>query len=263
MTISIHIEGHTADHVRAEMAKLLGASLDGIPVTGKVPQPADEKLDLDAVAEEINTATRQMIAEYDERNATDGVDPARQTVAHTPKPTRERGKPSAGHARRTKAEIAEDDVVLNVAKAAGPITVVSQTGVTADEIPLISTGEERIGPEDDKATAAADAADEAAESAAAKQANGGKLTTEDVRNAMGVYVQKYGFEAIQTDGLEVFNRVLGACPLKNEKGDARTWKVSDLPDDQAVLGKLVAGFNEMTTKNPFSRERKPSSLAGS
>jgi hypothetical protein len=167
-------------------------------------------------------------------------------------PARERGKPSAGHARRTKAEIAEDEAA-DKATAEGPLNGLGGT-TGSDAVAAISTGEERLSPEDTPEDAAADAADEAAESAVAKQASGGKLTVEDVRRTMGLYVNRYGMAAAQVDGQEVFKRVIGESTMVDDKGNARGWRASDLPDDQAVLAKMVSGFEEMTSKNPFNRD---------
>lgn len=82
------------------------------------------------------------------------------------------GQPSPGKRRRTAAEVAEDEK-LAAMQLAGKATA-----------PLISTGGERVDP----ATAAADEADEAAETAANKTG----LTLDDVRAAFGVYMKKVG-----------------------------------------------------------------------
>jgi hypothetical protein len=105
--------------------------------------------------------------------------------------TRKRGEPSPGKARRTKAEIAEDEA-----------RDVADASVKNQIIPAISeTPEDRQDPNnpevtDDAETAAADAADEAAETAAAST---GKLTLDHVRNASGAYAKKFGVAAAQSD----------------------------------------------------------------
>lgn len=112
------------------------------------------------------------------------VEPVEQTepeaTAEAPNPARERGKPAPGRARRTKAEIAEDEA----ADAADAAKAVDEGK------PQISTGEERVGPQDDPETAAQDAADEAAETA-------GKTLPpiERLRAAVGEYRKKHGVPA--------------------------------------------------------------------
>lgn len=149
------------------------------------------------------------------------------TQAEAPK--RERGKPAAGRARRTKEEIAEDEAA-DKADAAAP----------AEPKPAISTGEERIDPTTAE-DAAQDAADEAAEAEATKAP---ELSHDDVRAALKRYLDAYGTPAAMEDGPKV---------LKMLFGDAAA-KVSDVPADQASLAKAIAGIDEMLTKNPFKRE---------
>ena len=93
---------------------------------------------------------------------------------------RERGKAGPGHRRRTNEQIKADDAYF----AAHPQTAPLAPGSDA---PLISTGEERISPED--------AADEAAETAARIAERGGKLTIEDLRAAVGRYTEAFGAKA--------------------------------------------------------------------
>lgn len=140
------------------------------------------------------------------------------------------GQPAPGKQRRTKAEIAEDE---------------ARVAAAADEKPAISTGEPRIGPEDSPEDVEQDAADEAAETAAAAPADEAKtLTLDDVRHALGEYAAKFGMDATQQDGPQL---------LKLVCGDAVD-RMSLIPDDQAVLGKVVAGIREMLEKNPYQRE---------
>jgi hypothetical protein len=99
-----------------------------------------------------------------------------------PKPTamdgdRERGKAGPGHRRRTDKQIAEDTAYF----ASLPASVPLAPGADA---PLISTGEERISPED--------AADEAAETAAHAT---DKPTLETLRAAVGRYTETFGAKA--------------------------------------------------------------------
>ena len=75
----------------------------------------------------------------------------------------------------------------------------------------ISTGEERVGPEDAPETAAQDAADEQAEVEAARDPEK-PLTADDLRNAMGLYVNKFGMPETQEDGPTIFANALGTPP---------------------------------------------------
>jgi hypothetical protein len=177
-----------------------------------------------------------------EKTADEGTSTSEQSdlsAATADAPARERGKPAQGRARRTKEEIAEDEAA-DAAEAAAK-TAGEETGaVVADR--QISTGGERVDPENPE-DAAQDAADEAAETAAAKAETGNKLTHDDVRNALGAYVKAYGMPAAQEDGPKVITLMFG-------EGKS---KVSDIPDTQEDLSKAVAGIKEMTTKNPYSR----------
>lgn len=160
---------------------------------------------------------------------TDAPEMMADVAATAEAPKRERGKPAAGRARRTKEEIAEDEAA-DKADAAAP----------AEPKPAISTGEERIDPTTAE-DAAQDAADEAAEAEATKAP---ELSHDDVRAALKRYLDAYGTPAAMEDGPKV---------LKMLFGDAAA-KVSDVPSDQASLAKAIAGIDEMLTKNPFKRE---------
>jgi hypothetical protein len=108
-----------------------------------------------------------------------------------PKPTamdgdRERGKAGPGHRRRTDKQIAEDTAYFasefkNQPSEGGSAEAPLAPG---SEQPLISTGEERISPED--------AADEAAETAAHAT---DKPTLETLRAAVGRYTETFGAKA--------------------------------------------------------------------
>ncbi|MFY7925550.1 MAG: hypothetical protein ACOVN5_07045 [Aquidulcibacter sp.] len=84
----------------------------------------------------------------------------------------------------------------------------------------ISSGEERVNPEEE----AQDQADEAAE---ADQGPGRTFTADDVRDAMGLYVNKFGMDAAQEDGPGLLVDVLGAPPAGN-----LFWKLSIIPADK-------------------------------
>lgn len=98
-------------------------------------------------------------------------------------PKRERGKPSPGRARRTKEEIAEDEAA-DAADAAKQ-TAAEEANLTDDVKPAISTGEERISPEDEQ-----DAADEAAETEKT-----GLAPIDVLRRLVGDYQKKHGMPA--------------------------------------------------------------------
>ncbi len=110
---------------------------------------------------------------------------------------RKRGEPSPGKARRTKAEIAEDNLAEEredfdkMDPDTQTLVVETQKGLAA-----ISTGEERVGPEDSPEDspedAAQDAADEASETASA--ATDGP-TTEELRAAVNAYTKTHGMGA--------------------------------------------------------------------
>jgi hypothetical protein len=121
-------------------------------------------------------------------------------------PKRERGQPSPGKARRTKAEIAEDEAA-------------DTAGVT-EQAQSISSGEERVGPEDDAETQAQDEADEQAEVEASRDPEE-PLTVEDLKSAMSAYVTKFGMPATQEDGVNIFASALGNPPA----GEA-AWKMT-------------------------------------
>ena len=117
-------------------------------------------------------------------------------------PKRERGQPSGGRSRRTKAEIAEDEAATQ--PTTSPVDVLA-----------ISTGEERIDPE----VVAQDAADEAAEAAATKT----KLTRDDLRQAVGAYSKVHGIVAAQKN----IPLILGCA-------------IMEVPDTQEALAEAIA-----------------------
>jgi hypothetical protein len=163
-------------------------------------------------------------------------------------PQRERGKPTQGATRRTKAEIAEDEAADKAdaaLRAAG-----EETGAVVPD-KVIETGsnistspEDRQDPDnpdevDSPEDAAQDAADEAAEAAAVKEAKGGKLTLDDVRTTLGIYVKAYGMDAAQKDGPAVIAEVCGGA------------KVSDIPDDK--IEEVIAAIKAAGKANRFNR----------
>lgn len=118
-------------------------------------------------------------------SAAGGASGAPRAVSEAPQ--RERGKPGPGRKRRSAEEVAEDETA-DAADAA------RKAQDHAAETPQISTGGERVDPQDTPEVQAQDAADEAAESAATKTG----LTRDDVRNAVGRYQKRFGLpEAIK------------------------------------------------------------------
>ena len=117
----------------------------------------------------------------------------------------------------------------------------------AAEAPQISTGEERVGPEDDieeidEETAAQDKVDEVAE-AEAKADPSRPLTHDDIRNLLGEYVRVYGMPAAQSDGPVVIGEL---WPGKS--------KISDIPADQDELRRAIDAFEAMMSSNRFGRK---------
>jgi hypothetical protein len=115
--------------------------------------------------------------------------------------------------------------------------------------PQISTGGERVGPEDSPEDAAQDAADEAAEVEANRDPKK-PLTIDDVRAAVTAYVNTYGMPAAQEDGPKIFVEALG-----NPPADEPYWKMSLLPDDQERLAKVVDAWEKAIAEPPVKRAK--------
>ncbi len=152
--------------------------------------------------------------------------------AATPGSMRVRGQPAPGKKRRTAAEVAED-----LAHA--------QTDRPAQVPAAISTGESRINPEDDpvefaqrQRDALADAADEAAESAARA---GGPPTMDDLRAAVKRYADKFGPEA----AIANVRTILGVPMLET-------------PPDQ--IGNAIAKMDYATNGGLSEPQAAPTSL---
>jgi hypothetical protein len=109
---------------------------------------------------------------------------------------RERGKAGPGHRRRTNEQIKSDDEYFAAHSQPAPLAPGAAEA-------LISTGEERISPED--------AADEAAETATRA---GDKPTIEDLRAAVGRYTEKFGAKA----SIDSIRTIIG-CPIIEVKED--------------------------------------------
>lgn len=174
MSITITISGDTDSEIRKHLEFLLNSTSGG-QLAVVDPEPA--------AVEETETRT------VSEQRAAEAAPEA--TVK------RERGKPAPGRARRTKEEIAEDEAAdLADAKLSEDATDAGIQSETGNDVKAaISTGENRVGPEDDPETEAQDAADEKAEA----DANRSGLTLDDVRRAVGEYNKKYGIAAAVAD----------------------------------------------------------------
>ncbi len=217
MSITINIHAENADIALHEMRKLLGAN-----------------------AIEVQWKTVDLHQEPAEAPDAPHIEPA---TAPAEKKTRTR-KPKDAPA----PSVSSDDT---------PLTAVQQSIVdgTFGVKSAISTGEERVGPEDDAATIAQDAADEAAETEASRDA-AAPLTLDDVRKALGGYAQAYGMDATLADGPTIFKKALGDVPAgtKNAKGEVVTeWCLSATPLDQVSLGKAVQYWTAAVKENPFKR----------
>lgn len=153
---------------------------------------------------------------------------------------RKRGEPGAGHRRRTNAEIAEDKLYFDSLNVPGHVAVAAmENGVhpegqsapdptsastaggsaktvettvsakiwTIEQSTSISSGEERVGPDD-----AQDAADEAAESA---KSRGAEPTLDDLRRAVGAYQQKFGMAQASVRVKDILGMPLFEVPSKD------------------------------------------------
>lgn len=133
------------------------------------------------------------------------------------------GKTEVGKARRTTVQIAEDEEIETLAAKLGAnldgaaakhpasdileqLRAQSETA-PADESAGISTGEERSDPEQEEGA-----------------------TRDDVRDAMGRYVEKHGMPAIQKNGPEL----LGYA------------KLSEIPEDPALFAAAAARLDAAT-----------------
>lgn len=168
---------------------------------------------------------------------------------------RERGKPSPGKKRRTAEEVAEDEAAEQTTAETAEI-VHEAVEYTAPETPAISTGEARVGPEDEpEEDQIQDIADEHAEVAANTPADS-PATLDDVRSVMGAYMQAYGAPAVQQDGQKIVTDILGPVPagvLDTQGNQATAWAMSKFPEDK--YPQIVAAFKAAIEANPFGRAR--------
>ncbi len=169
------------------------------------------------------------------------------------------GKPTAPlQAAAAPAAAASEPSPLALAASAGAAPSASPSDATK---PKAETAKERKAREaaekkdrearqisdnpENRANPADEAQDAEDDTAAGEAVTGSesKLTHDDVRNALGGYVKKYGMEMAQVDGPATIERRFG-------KGKV---KVSDIPDTQEDLAQAVADVHEMIAKNPYKR----------
>lgn len=135
---------------------------------------------------------------------------------------RERGKPAPGRARRTKEEIAEDEAYA----------MANGIGIPAvEQKQAISTGEERVNPDEEQ-----DAADEAAEETKVQDK---ELTIEDMKNAAGLYIKKWGIDITQLDGPILFKDILGNPPAGEDY-----WRFAIVPKNQETYAKVIKAWTD-------------------
>lgn len=170
-----------------------------------------------------------------EEQASELADAQPELSSDAPAQLRPRGSAGEGRRRRTKAEIAEDEALEAAARAAGvDLALVDEklaAGHSRDEVMAglsematgktatsdastmqISSGENRVGPDDPtEDDAAQDAADEAAEAAAGRDANAGP-THADLTAAVGRYQKKYGMEAAIADTPVILGKAIADVP---------------------------------------------------
>lgn len=207
MTLKIEIEAHPdfgdlRDQVDRAMSALGYHRASGTkPGELKTAEAAADRYD--GLGTAMQTASEAAEQEPAQETATEAEKLA-------PLDTRPVGSPAEGNKRRNSTEKAEDDKLeamaaernisldnLNKvvaehgrARAVEEMEQIAPNSAT-EEVAAISTGEERVGPEDDPETDAQDAADEAAETAA----NGGLAPIDELRRAVGDYQKKFGMPA--------------------------------------------------------------------
>lgn len=201
-----------------------------IQFTGNAPEVAGEmKLFINELARQFGDAPAAKAP-----TATPAVQEETPVVSDAPEveepeadEVRFYGKSDGGRARRTKEQMAEDAEIdelaeklkIDVSKAVvsrPAAEVLAQLREKAEAAPeaakaSISTGDERVDPEqtEDEAPTA---------------------TREDVRDAMAAYVEKRGMPAIQTNG----PKLLGYK------------KLSEMPEDPEIFAAAVARLQEAT-----------------
>lgn len=194
-------------------------AVDGKAVIAR--EPADGSPSCDASVTSVNGSHGQATVTNTPR--------AGETEAQTAV-RRERGKAAPGRARRTKEEIAEDEAADAADAAKGNIS---------------TDPENRVGPEDTPEVQEQDAADEAAEVEDNREPEQ-PLTAEDLKAAMGLYVNKFDIPAAQEDGVNIFVDALGSPPAGNP-----SWKMS-----------LVAAAGQEALKKAIDAWTKAAAASG-
>ena len=181
--MNINLELRTSTQIKAFATYLQTLASELETAESKVAEYRDK---IDTIMEIRGNRT---VFEPKEGHNTDIVSEQQADVEEAKAATvRQRGQPSPGKSRRTKAEVAEDE-------AAEKADVFSQT----EPKQAISSGEERVNPEED----GQNDADEAAEMA--DRRDGDALTHEDLRKALAEYGKKHGMKAavaaVKPDGI--------------------------------------------------------------
>ena len=192
MSIKIEIYGEDAGHALRELRDF-AVGLQGRSAAIGIAEAQNFADQVDEVRGAYTQVMREQFTDEQFADQAIGTTGPTGSIGVPGVSTRERGKPGEGRARRTKAEIAEDKAAdkADAERAAAAREAGIQTDSADDVKAAISTGEERVGPEDSEEDAAQDAADEAAEAAANKSG----LTHDDLRQAVGRYQKKFGMAA--------------------------------------------------------------------
>ena len=150
---------------------------------------------------------------------------------------RKRGEAAPGHRRRTNAQIKDDELWLEQKARAEAALKAMDAGVhdhvepaTIEELQralAVSTGEERINPED--------AADEAAETAARPA---GPPTLEDLRAVVALYIDKFGHAASVKNMKTIIGCAVAECPA------------AEIPNAIAKVRLALDGSVTITPVNP-------------
>lgn len=135
---------------------------------------------------------------------------------------------AAGFVRGDDPEAVAEQVIAE-ASATAAAEPAKRTRKKKDDAPAqqaISTGEERVSPEDDADTAEQDKADEQAEVEATREPEK-PVTLDDVKNSFGLYVQKFGMEAVTQDGVNILADALASEKLPEGE---KFWKATIIPE---------------------------------
>jgi hypothetical protein len=215
--IEIHLDTGTDDSILAQMDDIFAAF-----GYGRSPKEL-----VSVYSRATKAAAEEAITEAEVLTALAGLH-ARKAATEPETPAEAPAEPKAKRGRPAKAKPAEE-------------------APKADPEPQIRANpENRVEePEED---AIQDIQDEVAEVEAARDPVN-PLTVDDVRQALGGYVKKYGTPAALEDGAKLLAQALGNPP----EGEP-IWKMSILPDDQDALRKAAEAVNAAIEGNPYGRE---------